>query len=89
MARRAIEHFQSTALVGGTLLIQTIEPSLERDLKIYLNASFANDFSFSLLERTDISKKTKKVWLENFDKEDYYGLQQSCYKIEKLNKKLR
>ncbi|WP_025562891.1 hypothetical protein [Psychromonas sp. SP041] len=81
-ARKGIDSFLETAKTGDRLAIQTIEPSIERDLPMYLNSD-AQDLKIEQVLNGDISQKAIDSWEESFDKEDWEDCSQHCFVLIK------
>ena len=81
MTRRAIEKFIEDANNGDSLIVQSIEPSLARDIPQFINAEYDN-VSFELLASADIGLESIEKWQGDFDPEDWENTKQSCYQIK-------
>lgn len=82
MARRTIEEFDSSSEAGDKLIIQTIEPSFKRDLAQFLNSEFG-DVIIENSVSGDVSAESIERWRENFDEEEWQGVEQNCFVLLK------
>ncbi len=82
MARRMIEEFNGNSQEGDRLIIQTIEPSFSRDLAQFLNSEFEGIAVVQSVS-AEIPAKSMEKWRDNFDEEDWQGVEQSCYVLAK------
>lgn len=85
LLRRAIKQFNEDSEEGETLVIQTIEPSIARDLPFYLNENLSN-LVICHQSRGEVPSESKLSWANEFDEEDWKGCQQSLFVVVKQNK---
>jgi len=85
LLRRSLKQFNETAEEGDTLVIQSIEPSIERDLPFFLNESLS-DLSICHQSNAPITNESKLSWSSDFDEDDWQGCQQNLFVVVKQSK---
>lgn len=84
--RQALRVFADTANIGSKLIIQSIEPSLTRDLAYFIEHDVPNIKIADQL-KAEITPSDRDKWLssDDHDEEDFIGLnEQFLWVIEKL-----
>jgi TusA-related sulfurtransferase len=82
LLRRAVKDFNCDANPGDVLAVQTIEPSIARDLPVFLNSESFN-IGITKELKGEIGEESIIKWQDRFDSEDWAGQTQYCFLLTK------